>query len=81
MSETEKNSGEANAVRDPFQDEIENLTNTSRGEHSDPLQVLGPALGASGAIKLSLAIRAFHPGAVDVSRPRFEPNGARAISC
>ena len=62
MSETEKNPGETNAVRDPFQDEIENLV---RGEHSDPFQVLGPHWEHRSG-KTALAIRAFHPGAVEV---------------
>jgi 1,4-alpha-glucan branching enzyme len=63
MSETEKKVGEASAIRDPFQDEIENLV---RGEHSNPFQILGPhwddRIGRS-----SLVVRAFHPGAVEVS--------------
>ena len=63
MSETEKKIGEASAIRDPFQKEIDNLV---RGEHSNPFQILGPHWDERNG-RSSLVIRAFHPGAVEVS--------------
>ncbi len=63
MSETEKKVSEASVVRDPFQDEIENLV---RGEHSNPFQILGPHWDDRNG-RGSLVVRAFHPGAVEAS--------------
>src|SRR5580692_10309541 len=70
MSETEKRAGEVSAIRDPFQDEIENLV---RGEHSNPFQILGPHWDDRNG-RSSLVIRAFHPGAVEVSIVRAADN-------
>lgn len=44
MSESEKNSGEANLVRDPFQDEIDNLVREKTripSRYSDPIGTTG----------------------------------------
>ncbi len=62
MNERERIS-ESKAVRDPFQDEAESL---ARGQHSDPFQVLGPHLDSRWG-KSVLAIRAFHPVAVEAA--------------
>jgi 1,4-alpha-glucan branching enzyme len=54
---------EIEAIRDPFQVEVETLAN---GGHGDPFHILGPHLEERNG-KQVLAIRAFHPGATEVA--------------
>jgi 1,4-alpha-glucan branching enzyme len=61
--ETGTNLSEAEIVRDPLQNEIENIV---RAEHSDPFQVLGPHWTEREGSP-SIVVRAFHPGGVAVA--------------
>ena len=63
MKETASNLGEAETSHVSLQEEIERLV---RAEHPDPFHVLGPHWidRQEGPV---IAVRAFHPGAVDVS--------------
>jgi 1,4-alpha-glucan branching enzyme len=63
MNNTEQKSSQAGPVRDWFLDAVESLVHA---EHSDPFQLLGPH-GIERDGKRLLAIRAFRPGAVEVS--------------
>src|ERR1700730_16993841 len=74
MNETNKSLTNAHAVKDSFLEEIENLV---RSEHSDPFQILGPHWEdrRGGTV---LAIRAVHPGAVEVAVVSGATGGTQA---
>jgi 1,4-alpha-glucan branching enzyme len=63
MNETKKGFTLPNAVNEAFLEEIEKVV---RSEHSDPFQVLGPHWEDRHG-RAVLAIRAVHPGAVEVT--------------